>query len=211
MTAMERLQGGFAQRLRAGTTAAHRHAESGTFVRGLLEGTVSRAAYGRFVHGLHTVYQALEAGLRAHRHDPRVGPLVFPEVERVAALEADLAFFGVEVSAEPLAEARAYARHLEGLSARAPHRLVAHAYTRTLGDLSGGQTLRRGLERAFGLTGTAGVAFYVFERIADVDTFKHRYRATLDALPLSEREQTEVVDEAVRAFELNAAITRALG
>ncbi|MDX2011119.1 MAG: biliverdin-producing heme oxygenase [Myxococcaceae bacterium] len=208
---MERPQGGFAQRLRQGTAAAHRHAESGAFVKGLMDGTVSRAVYGRFVHGLHTVYQSLERGLRTHRDDPRVGPLVFAEVERVGALAADAAFYGVEPGAAPLLEARTYGQHLDELTATAPHRLVAHAYTRTLGDLSGGQMLRRCLERAFGLTGSGGVAFYVFEQLADVDAFKHRYRATLDALPLSGQEQADVVEEAVRAFELNAAIMRALG
>ena len=51
--------------------------------------------------------------------------------------------------------------------------LVAHLYTRYLGDLSGGQILRRAVVRAYGLAGPgettldarAGVAFYDFPEI----------------------------------------------
>jgi heme oxygenase len=213
MTAMERPREpvSLSMRLRQGTAVAHRQAESGAFIRALMEGAVTRESWGRFVHALSFVYRALETGLRAHAGDPRVGPLVFEEVERSEALARDLAFFGVPADAAPLPEALTYARHLEALAVSAPHRLVAHAYTRTLGDLSGGQMLRTCLVRAFGLTGVDGQAFHVFERIGDVDAFKHQYRARLDALPLSASEQAEVIEEAVRAFELNAAITRALG
>jgi heme oxygenase len=211
MTAMERPAGtGLAARLKQGTAMAHRQAESGAFVRRVMEGTVDRSSYGRFVHGLHAVYVALERGLMTHAKDARVAPLVFAEVGRVAALAQDRAFYGVPADAPQLDEARAYAAHLDTLCRTAPHRLIAHAYTRTLGDLSGGQALRRCLQRAFALEGTDGVAFYVFAGIADVDAFKQQYRAALDALPLSFGEADEVVEEAINAFGLNAAMTRAL-
>jgi heme oxygenase (biliverdin-producing, ferredoxin) len=212
MTVMERPpMTGLAARLRQGTAMAHRQAESGAFVKRVMDGTVDRASYGQFVHALHGVYVALERGLLTHARDARLAPLVYAEVQRVEALAQDRAFYGVAADAPPLEEARAYSAHLDALCQTAPHRLIAHAYTRTLGDLSGGQALRRCLQRAFALEGNDGVAFYVFAGIADVDAFKHQYRAALDALPLSLEEADEVVEEAVHAFGLNAAITRALG
>jgi heme oxygenase (biliverdin-producing, ferredoxin) len=199
---------GLAAMLRQGTMQAHRDAESHGFVRTILEGTVSREAYARFLTGLESLYGALEEALGRHREDSRVAPLYLPEVFRLDAVREDLTFFGRP--AQPLASGARYAEHLQALSATAPHRLVAHAYTRYLGDLSGGQALKKSLRRAFQLQGAEGTAFYEFPRLGEGggDAFKHRYRALLDALPLSDDERGEVVAEAVRAFELNGALVR---
>ena len=43
-----------------------------------------------------------------------------------------------------------------------PSRLLAHAYVRYLGDLSGGQFIRRRISKAYGLDDGAGVSFYEF-------------------------------------------------
>jgi heme oxygenase len=208
-TAAQPPPAGLAVMLRAGTARAHRASEAGSFVQGLLHGVVDRGAYCRFLQALRAVYGALEAGLVANAADPRVAPLVRPEVFRVAALDADLAFFAV-TPRPPLASTLRYVAHLEGLSMHAPWLLAAHAYTRTLGDLSGGQVLERCLQQALGLKGDDGCAFYAFPAIADFAAYKNGYREALDALPLSAAEREGLVAEAVLAFELNAAITREL-
>lgn len=47
-----------------------------------------------------------------------------------------------------------------------PSPLLAHAYVRYLGDLSGGQTIQRALAKAYGLTmGGAGLSFYAFKEL----------------------------------------------
>jgi heme oxygenase len=161
----------------------------------------------RFLWALKRVYAALEAGLEANRADPRVAPLVLPVVYRSAALEQDLAFYG-SPEGQPLASTMRYIEQIERVSQTAPHRLVAHAYTRYLGDLSGGQALKKCIQRAFKLEGTQGVAFYEFEAITELNAFKGQYRVALDTLPMSASEQQDVVDEAVLAFQLNGAITR---
>ncbi|MCA2976693.1 MAG: biliverdin-producing heme oxygenase [Myxococcaceae bacterium] len=194
-------------KLRTGTAAAHREAESAAFVKAIFDATVERAQYVRFLEALKAVYGALEAALERHRGDPRLAPLALPAVYRSEALAADLAFYGSP--ARPALEATGrYVRQLEQLASAAPHRLVAHAYTRYLGDLSGGQALKKCIQRAFTLEGQSGVAFYEFGAISDLNAFKGQYRAALDALPLSEAEQGDVVAEAVLAFELNGALTR---
>jgi heme oxygenase len=194
--------------LRNGTASAHRAAEGGTFVQDLLHGLVDPAAYGSFLWALYAVYGALEAGLTANAADPRVAPLVRPEVFRVTALEADLAFFGVQEQ-PPLPATTRYVAHLRHLAATAPHLLAAHAYTRTMGDLSGGQLLKKSLQQALRL-GDDGARFFCFPDIREMGTYKQQYRAALDSLPLSTSECEQVVAEAVHAFELNASITRAL-
>ena len=96
------------------------------------------------------------------------------------------------------------------LADRRPELLVAHAYTRYLGDLSGGPILRRITARAFGLVGDAGLAFYAFPEIADLPSFKLDYRSRLDELPVDEALTEELIAEACRAFELNGAIFKEL-
>lgn len=59
----------------------------------------------------------------------------------------------------------AYTSHLAALSSHDPSLLLAHAYVRYLGDLSGGQIMKRKLRRAYGLEGddNKGLTFYDFE------------------------------------------------
>ena len=74
-----------------------------------------------------------------------------------------------------------------------PHLLVAHHYTRYLGDLAGGQVIGRTLEQLYALDGQ-GLAFYAFPDIGRPVPYRRDYRERLDALPLSSAEQDEVVD-----------------
>lgn len=191
--------------LRDRTADAHRAAERSPFMTALLRGEVDRAAYATFLARLEPVYAALEAGLRDHAGHPVVGRIVFRQVERRGALGADLAYFGAApAAAEALpAAAQAYVGRLRALAASRPELLVAHAYTRYLGDLSGGQVVARQLRRAFGLSGPEGLAFYDFPEIPDLDAFKHAYRSALDSLPLQVADAAAIVDEACRAFAFN--------
>jgi heme oxygenase len=82
---------------------------------------------------------------------------------------------------------------------------VAHHYTRYLGDLAGGQVVGKVLERAYGVTGP-GALFYDFSPLGSPSAFRVRYRALLDGAAWDDIEQRRVMDEAVRAFELNIAV-----
>ena len=88
--------------------------------------------------------------------------------------------------------------------------LVAHHYTRYLGDLSGGQAIGKILTRAFSLDGP-GVSFYEFPEIAKPKLYKDAYRANLDSLDVSEGERRRMVDEVRVAFGLNQALFDELG
>jgi heme oxygenase (biliverdin-producing, ferredoxin) len=82
---------------------------------------------------------------------------------------------------------------------------VAHHYTRYLGDLSGGQAIRRLMQRHFGFE-TNGVGFYLFEQIADPKTFKDTYREQLDTAGWDESERERVIDEVLAAYRLNTEL-----
>ncbi|MBK9755599.1 MAG: biliverdin-producing heme oxygenase [Nannocystis sp.] len=141
---------------------------------------------------------------------PIVGPLARPELLRRPAIARDLATLGAATQ-PPVAAARAYADRLHTLADHHPALLVAHAYTRYLGDLSGGQLLRRGAARTLG-TGPEGpgLEFYDFPEIADPGAYKRELRACLDALPVDAATAAAIVDEARRAFTDTASVFAAL-
>src|SRR5690606_14813209 len=116
--------------------------------------------------------------------DPVGGVMVFDELERVPALEADLLhLYGPRwrdlITIHP--STRRYVARLEEVAGTGGGYL-AHAYTRYLGDLSGGQVIKRMLERGYGFV-DEGITFYVFPEIPKPKPFKDAYRARMDALP----------------------------
>ncbi len=193
---------GLAQRLRDATGTAHSAAERTAFVRHLFKGTLSRAGYTAFIRSLHPVYAALEEGLGTNQGDEVVAMIYDPALDRTASLEKDLAFFGgpgwrdmavTDAAAE-------YAEHLGELARTAPRGLVAHAYVRYLGDLSGGQMMGKRVGVSYD-AGDAGTNFYAFHAVPDLEARKHAYRAALTALPLTAGEQDRVVNEAIAGFD----------
>ena len=199
-------------RMRASTKAVHRLAERTGLMRQMLTGTAELSLYTALLRNLHDVYGALEPELARHAAEPVVGAIHFPELGRVAAIERDLVtLHGADwATAIPATAAQAYVARIRAVSATTPELLAAHSYVRYLGDLSGGQIIGRLVTRMFGLAAGTGTAFYEFPAIPDVDAFKERYRAALDALPLDAAQSAAVVQEAIDAFLLNAALFDAL-
>lgn len=198
--------------LRTGTRDEHEAAERSTFVEHLVGGTLALSGYVDLAAQQHAVYRALEAAgdrLVAAGAD---GGLVFPELERVPAIEADLAHLVGDdwrARVRVLPATADYVARLEEVGDDLP-RYAAHAYTRYLGDLSGGQVLKRMIERHHGLDGE-GVSFYDFPQIHRLKPFKDVYRERLDALDLTPAQRAEVVEEARLAFRLNRAMFADLG
>merc|ERR1719265_3022779 len=99
---------------------------------------------------------------------------------------------------EPSAVAKQYVDHLHDLAERQPVLVLAHAYTRYLGDLSGGQILARAAQKAYGLHGSSGTAFYDFHLVgstaSEIKEFKKAYRNSLDALQLTIQEADAMVE-----------------
>jgi heme oxygenase len=195
------------QLLREGTRAEHERAEGSRFVGELLEGRLDVAAYADLAAQQLAVYTALEAESAVAAGEPRGATLVFDELTRTPSIERDLAFLlGADWSEQITVHAatQRYVAHLQGAGSDVA-RYAAHAYTRYLGDLSGGQIVKRMLERHYGL-GPDGLAFYTFDAIAKPKPFKDLYRERLDALALSADEAARAVDEARVAFRLNGAM-----
>ncbi len=199
--------------LREGTRKAHRLVESAGFVQALLRGVVDRRAYARLLAALLRVYSALERALERHRDHPDVRAIYLPALARRDALAQDLALYDPTralLREPPSPATRAYVQRILQLEREAPELLVAHAYTRYLGDLSGGRVLRGLVQRVLRPPPGRGLEFYRFPAIPDPVAFKHDYRARLDTLGTSPARAQAIVAEATRAFDHNHALFREL-
>jgi heme oxygenase len=196
--------------LRERTRDLHAQAERSGMIADILAGRTTQRGYALLMRNLLPVYQALEHHLSRHADSPLLGAFARPELARADAIEADLkALSGESYAAPRLPEAANYVQAIERASAGNGDRLVAHAYTRYLGDLSGGQILKRLLARSLSLPASA-LSFYEFPAIADVATFKSEYRAAIDRVGDESDEFDGIVEEGALAFELNIELSAAL-
>jgi heme oxygenase len=194
-----------------GTKALHVEAERSGVISDLLRGEASRAGYTLLQRNLLPAYQALERGLERHRNTPGLAALATYRLERSAALEADLvelcngSFAGIPL----LPEGEAYAQRIDACAEGDGARLIAHAYTRYLGDLNGGQILKRLLMKKPGLK-PSEVSFYDFPDYDDLPTLKTEYRDALDAAGMLVADPQAVIDEGMVAFQYNIDLSWAV-
>ena len=192
-----------AQRLRSQTWPAHRQVESTGFVRALLGGRLDRPRYCLLLASLHPIYAALERALRRHAGHAALAAACTPTLQREEALAQDLAHLHGEDwrdTLPPQPAALDYAAHLESLDQDAPELLLAHAYVRYLGDLSGGQALRRVVSRSLGLEGDEGTRFYDFGSDETTAALARDFRVALDRIGPDAQADEAIVEEALAAF-----------
>jgi heme oxygenase (biliverdin-producing, ferredoxin) len=195
-----------ALKLREGTKKAHTMAENTGFIACFLRGTVEKNSYRKLVANLYFVYAAMEEAMHSLKDHPVMGKMYFPELDRKASLESDLQFYygdnwRDEVKASTATQA--YVSQIQKVAKEDPEMLIAHLYTRYIGDLSGGQILKKIAVNAMNLGEGEGTGFYEFDQIPDEKAFKTMYRSTLDGLPVSEEKADAIVEEANDAFHHN--------
>ncbi len=198
--------------MRERTKLIHREAEQSGFVADLIRGRATREGYAVFLRNLVPAYTALEFALEAHRQTPILAVFADPRLRRLSALEADVAAIagpGWESKLPLVAEAGAYARAIKDAARDSGLLLIAHAYARYLGDLSGGQILKPLLARTLGLTPDM-LTFYDFPTLADLHAPKAAMRDALDAIPANGPAAEPLVEEAIAAFRHNIALSEAV-
>ncbi|KAJ7697553.1 hypothetical protein B0H14DRAFT_3174408 [Mycena olivaceomarginata] len=158
--------------------------------------------------------------LERHQNHPVLEPTYNPTLlARAPPLSADIAhLLGVSESswkshrihvqlmaAQPPALEKYVARIQAIADSPDPSPLLAHAYVRYLGDLSGGQTIQRALAKAYGLTmGGAGLTFYAFKELRSAKL------ATQGEMKRIKDWQAAVMEEASRVFEFTGKIFKAV-
>ncbi|MCC5574804.1 biliverdin-producing heme oxygenase [Microtetraspora sp. AC03309] len=203
----------FADQLKNATWNDHEEAERTAYLDALMGGRVSREGYADMVAQHYYAYVALEEAGRALADDPVAGPFVSRELERVPSLEVDLEeLYGTNWrdAITPSKPTLTYVARINQI-ADWPGGFIAHHYTRYLGDLSGGQVIRKLVERAYNFETSAGVAFYLFPDIPDLKEFKVDYRNRLNSLNLDEVQAKRVIAETALAYQLNTEVLVEIG
>ena len=205
-----------ASQLREGTKHSHTMAENTAYMKCFLKGIVEKEPFRKLLTNLYFVYSTLEAELLRHRNHPVVGLIYFPDLNRKVSLEKDLAFYyghNWQVQITPSEAGEVYVNRIKKISNSEPTLLVAHAYVRYMGDLSGGQALKNIVRSALKLPADQGTNFHKFDAFASVEArraFKGRYRDTLNSLPVDDELIEKIVAEANYAFALNRDVMHSL-
>tara|TARA_B100001250_G_scaffold334925_1_gene300987 strand:- start:5047 stop:5721 length:675 start_codon:yes stop_codon:yes gene_type:complete len=195
----------FSKELKEGTSKSHSAAENTKFVSGFLKGVVDPEQYRQLLTNFYYVYQTMENCIRETK-DPLVKSIYYPEVERVNELERDLRFYygpqwrSLQI---PTEACNTYCYRINQIATDDPYLLIAHHYTRYIGDLSGGKILRGIAEKALNNPRGEGLWFYDFPHIKDAKEWKNRYRKQLDQMPLTNEQKNAIITEANYAFRLN--------
>uniref|UniRef100_UPI00358F0CDD heme oxygenase 2-like n=1 Tax=Myxine glutinosa TaxID=7769 RepID=UPI00358F0CDD len=201
------------EKLKFGTKESHSKAENTNFMKGFLKGELSMDDFKCVAVALYFIYSAMEEELDKNQDHPALAPLYFPtELHRKNAIEQDLAFLlGPEwrqhPEMKPSPATRRYVERLHTVGQTEPTLLVAHAYTRYLGDLSGGQVLKKVAQRALKLPASGeGVEFFSFPQISSHAGFKQLYRSRLNVIDVDKEMSESIVEEANRAFNFNMEV-----
>ncbi|KAG6829510.1 hypothetical protein H0H92_004312 [Tricholoma furcatifolium] len=222
--------------LREGTRKAHETVENSPGALALLSGRLPKQEYIRYLMMLWHVYDAFEQALETHAAHPTLEPTYNPTLlARGPPLAADIAFLldipestwknhpmHLALLKDTPPALTAYVRRIGELSASPdPSPLLAHSYVRYLGDLSGGQIIRRTIGKAYGLDEQqgSGLSFYAFKELTsskpatqgEMKHIKEWFRAGMNkAGDQGEKVKEAVVSEANTAFELNTGLFTAI-
>ncbi|OUL24410.1 heme oxygenase [Nostoc sp. RF31YmG] len=205
-----------ATRLREGTKHSHTMAENTAFMKCFLKGIVEKEPFRKLIANLYLVYSTLEEQLQRHSTHPVISLIYFPLLNRKTNLEKDLAFYYSEDWREQilaLEAGKAYVARIQEVANTEPALLVAHSYVRYMGDLSGGQSLKKIVRSAMDLPPNQGTGLHEFEALATVEAiraFKAQYRDALNSLPVDDALAEKIVAEANYAFELNRNVVQEL-
>ncbi|OBZ71509.1 Heme oxygenase 2 [Grifola frondosa] len=220
--------------LRVGTAAAHERAEHSEGAGWLTRGELDKEEYVRFLMMLWHIYDHLECALEQYASHstlyPTHNPALFARSSNIAADISHLLQVNestwqshpmhTALMLSPPSALTDYVSRIEAVAESSdPSPLLSHAYVRYLGDLSGGQFIRRRVVKAYGLENGNGVQFYDFKplggtgsgTIGDMKKIKEWYRDGMNTAVGNDKAlKAAIVREANLAFELSTAIFASL-
>lgn len=202
----------FAERVKQETWEEHEASKDQPFAVEIMAGNLDKNAYIQWILGLLPVYRSLEAGLRANRDDYSIYLFDHRKLDRTEKIESDLTFWRVDpfTTESPLPEAKIYHETVQSaVDSGSPQRILAHHYTRYMGDMIGGQVVSRQLQKMYGMP-VEGLQFYDFSDIGDIYHYRKTYKSLYDLIPWDNDERDEFVAEAKKAYLANSKFFEAL-
>lgn len=203
--------GSFSYAIRTATWGDHSDSEGSTIMEDIMRMRGTLDDYTALVVQHYFMYEALEAAAEQLAANPRFAALHPETLIRQQAIVTDLEHLLGADWREQLASVPAtvsYADRIREVAAEGwlPG-IIAHHYTRYLGDLSGGQMIAKRVKKQHGFD-RAGIAFYDFTELGSIADFKTTYRAVLDELgeQLSDEERQRMIDEVRLAYRFNTEV-----
>jgi heme oxygenase len=198
-TKMENYTKSIQVRLKEKTERIHAETEKKPFMQQLVKGEVSEKAYVQYLVDLYIYYQAMEEELQKI---PLLKSLCIPELFRTNKLLQDLEKFNAKENA-PGEAVHTAAIRIHSLSGMNQYLLIGHAYTRFLGDLFGGQIIKKKIENVF----PGKTAFYDYnEWLAKEPQCKNGFalaqklRDVFNSLEIPSEYVEDIENEAIKAF-----------
>ena len=195
----------FSADLKEGTKESHSAAENTKFVAAFLRGVLNPEEYRKLLANFYFVYSAMEEAISS-TEDSKVKAIRSESLERKEAIAKDLKYYygyNWEETIKPSEPCNTYVYRIKEIAEKDPYLLIAHHYTRYIGDLSGGQILKEITKRVLNPPVGEGLNFYDFPSIPNAKEFKNNYRASLDTLGCDEQQVNALITEANYAFRLN--------
>jgi len=198
--------------LKEDTQEAHRRAETCEFMHAFMRGSVTKELYREFLGNMYYVYEAMEEEMERHRDNAVLQTIHFPtELDRVEFMDEDLRFYYGDDWKDQFVMSeggRNYVARIRELGNTEPELIVAHHYTRYLGDISGGQTLKKKAQKAWALETdedeNRGIMFYYFPHVPNPNNFKRMYRARLNVIGEDDPAlAARIVEESNRVYDFN--------
>lgn len=196
------------KQIREGTKKSHTMAENTGFITCFLKGVVEKKSYIRLLSDLYYIYTAMEESFEKHKSNDILRFIYYPELFRKKSIEKDLEYYLGNNWSSNLTQTNSckeYCERIKKVSDNNPYLLIAHHYTRYIGDLSGGQMLKNIAQTALKVD-DIGMNFYLFNNIPNEKIFKSEYRMMLDSLPFDQSEIDCIIEEANYAFKLNMKV-----
>lgn len=192
----------FSARLKNSTATIHDEVEHTNFMVDLMEGRLNADAYALLLKQYEVIYDALEQKSREFAAGPIFAPFHHAGLFRYGRIVADLRELG-GADLPKTRSAESYAAHISGLTR--PEQVIAHHYTRYLGDLSGGQAIGALMGRHYGLPASA-LTIWDFTEIGKTKPYKDGYRLRLNEITDTGGDEQIVIDETMTAFRLNGEL-----
>lgn len=143
----------------------HKNAERQEFAKLLISGDIHPDLYATYLWNQHKKYDLLEAMLMAHGIMVEVG-----DIRRKAPMEADIAELWKHEHAPTLVSStHEYIAHMKDIMGDRD-KLIAHMYVFYMGDLSGGQMIKRKIPGAGRMYDFDGDVKEIKERIRTMVT-----------------------------------------
>jgi heme oxygenase len=201
------------QTLKDRTHQIHTQTENSHFIQRLFSGRAEQVEYAIYLQSLYSIYSALETALKTHAHHPDLRYLYDTRLFRTESIQKDLVHWQRNPDKDLLPQAvqvatAKYVHRIQSLSQDTPSLLASHSYVRYMGDMSGGQILKKRLASMFQVE--QGLEFYDFSDM-EIAKAKVEFRQGLDQIGRNNPLRNEdFILEAIKAFELNGELFVAL-